>query len=178
MAKHVDVEVHGLDELFRFLVVGHDRANEGVWNLLDDLAKRGEHYIKLYAPVYTGDILRHVGRTVPHPSVGAGGAELEAATGVRHGAAHLFAVHGGSGLYKLGGLGASRLVPGGRGGGPITPNKPGGVLTFQKRGEVRKFRPRVSGQKANPFVYYAYQQLLPYARGRVHRMLRDMDTRS
>lgn len=41
------------------------------------------------------------------------------------------------------------------------------VLTFQKRGEPRKFRAWVSGQRPQPFVYFAFISTAIYAQGRL-----------
>jgi hypothetical protein len=157
------VELHGDDALMRRLVVGNDRAKSAVAELVDDLATRGEHYIRLYAPSYSGELMRRIGRT---PVRGHGPAGMEAVVGVHRGMSNypLF-VHRGTGIY-------------GRTGQFIQPSKPGGVLTFQKRGEPRRFKKWVRGQEEQPFVRRAYELMIPYARLRMAHVVDRLDTRS
>lgn len=176
--RWIDFEVHGEDELMRFLVVGHDRANAAVWEMLDDIRHRGEYYLRLYAPAYSGELLRRIGSNSPIPSGGPFGPELEASAGVREGDRHPLYVHGGTGIYKAGRLGASAALRTPGTDGYIKSLRPGKPLTFQKKGEPRRWRMWVRGQKANPFVLYAYQQLVPYAKGRARVLFNRMDTRT
>lgn len=48
------------------------------------------------------------------------------------------------------------------------------ALTFQKKGEPRKFRPWVSGQRPQPFVYFAFVHTAVYAEGRLRAAVRQM----
>jgi hypothetical protein len=172
MADHVGIDVDGLDEFITFLGGAHGEIGREVRDLLDDLAKRGEYYIRLYAPAYSSELLRRIGRHGPRPAVGARGPEWEAVTGVVAGDRYPLYVHGGTGIYKSGIMGGARSplpVPGGT---LIRSRTPGKPMTFQKRGEPRKFRMSARGQRSNPFVLYAFQQLVPYARGRMRRMFR------
>jgi hypothetical protein len=164
MADHVSVEVEGLASLMAGLERADVRLGTGLHDLLDDLRKRGEHYIRLYAPAHSGDILRRIDSTTPVPHEGG----LQAIAGVRAGDRHPLYVHRGTGIYAGGRLGG-RFPAAGGGGRRIYSRTPGRPMTFQKRGEPRKFRMWTRGQRANPFVLYAFQQLIPYARGRIHR---------
>lgn len=169
--RWIDVDIDGDGALWHFLTTFDEEASGAVYDLLDDLRKRGEYYIRLYAPSYSGELLRRIGSSVP--TLGAyadGGEEWEASAGVLEGDRHPLYVHGGTGIYRAGRLGASQALrtPGIQ--GYITSLRPGKPMTFQKRGEPRKWKMWVTGQKPNPFVLYAYQQLVPYARGRIRRL--------
>ena len=48
------------------------------------------------------------------------------------------------------------------------------ALTFQKRGEPRKFRAWVSGQRPQPFVYFAFVHTAVYAEGRLRAAVGQM----
>lgn len=168
MAKFIGYDYkdeNGLEEFLR----AH-WLKQGAYDVVDDLTKRGEAYIRLYAPAYTGELLRRIDRTVPMPSVSAAGLTIEAQTGVRQGARYPLYAHGGTGLYKMGQMGGVNPIGIPTGSNLIRPrgNRP---MTFQKRGEPRRFRWSTKGQKPNPFMLYAWQQLVPYARGRIRRMV-------
>lgn len=161
MTEHISIEFQGLERAMDGVTVADVAIHRGLYDLLDDLRKRGEHYIRLYAPAHHGDLMRRVSSTAPMPSPEG----LEAVAGVRQGDKVPLYVHGGTGIYKGGRLGGRLPAPDGL----KIRTKRGGPLTFQKANEERKFKMFVRGQKANPFVLYAFQQLVPYARGRIRR---------
>ena len=152
-------DVRGLREAIDGLLEFEESVPREVYDLLDDLRKRGEQYIRLYAPAYSGELLRRVGSSAPGPDAAATGLDMVARAGVRGGGDHPLYVHGGTGLYSGG---ASKF--------PITSRTPGKPMRFQKRGEPPRYRMWVRGQKPNPFVRYAFQQLVPYASGKVRRL--------
>lgn len=164
--EHISIEFEGLDKAIAGLARSDRRIHSGLYDVLDDLRKRGEHYIRLYAPAHSGDILRRIHSTAPEPFFDG----LQAVAGVRGGDKHPVYVHQGTGIYRNGRMGGRQPVSTPTSGGQrIYARTPGQPMTFQKKGEPRRWRMWTRGQRANPFVLYAFQQLVPYARGRLRR---------
>lgn len=157
-----------LDRILRD--IDPDRIGRDVYELLDDLRKRGEHYIRLYAPMHSGEIMRRIASDRPGPDPSVPGAS-EAHAGVRNGGSrHPLYVHGGTGIYRSGVMGGGSPLPL-PGGELIRARDPRKPMRIQKRGEPPRYRMYARGQRANPFVLYAFQQLVPYARGKARRLL-------
>lgn len=150
--RHFWIDVEGEKAIMRSLVIGPAQIDKGVVEMIEDIGRRGETFMRLYAPAHSGELLRRIGRGPIHEVPSPTGTAIQQTIGVRAGDKHPFYVHFGTGIYKRTG---PRL---------IEPLKPGGVLTFQKKGEPRRFKRWVTGQEPNPFVERAYNLLVPYAR--------------
>lgn len=179
-----EIEVRGEDAIERAL----DRIER--WprgdgqELLKFLGGLSTAWIRINAPTGSGGLQRHIDYDPVHwhPGGAGGGGVYETTAGVKRimstrieSQIYPYWVHEGTSnrgrafIYpsdeREEAFGIQRRTP---------RRRAGGVLTFQKQGEPRKYRWRVKGQKPNPFVYRAYQQVSIYTRIRLQTLGREI----
>jgi hypothetical protein len=155
---HVSVHLEGVDNSLFDFSGGRREARREMERMLAGAASYAEVQMKAFAP---GSI-RQLTSTSDVRWIDA--LELEAVAGVEPAVGRgdidprfpLY-VHEGTGLYRL--HSPSYIRP-----------QRARAMRFEKRGEGPKFRRRVSGQRAQPFVYMAYQMTTLYMRARVATM--------
>lgn len=167
MAKEIEITYEGLERiLFAIDRVG-DRGSRVLRNYLERVGSNAEYWMKFYAPhgesSFAGGRGLHsrikAGNSRWRPGGLGGGGEWEVTAGVQQtgGGRYPIYVNSGTGLYRPN---APALIRA----------KPGRVMTFQKRGEPRRFVKWTRGQRAQPFLYLSWQQVLLYSRATTHRV--------
>lgn len=190
------VEIHGTHAVIVLLAHSRRRREAWLKEVIVDLAEHATAQQRVYAPHgETGYLHEHIGRSgiLYSPGGPGGGGSYRVVSGVRRGSSdHPLYVHGGTAnlddsaldaAVMAGGNTQGRIYPkGGAARGiasvletrrtrarwkthPDSARRP--ALTFHKRGEPRKFRAWVSGQRPQPFAYFAFVSTSVYAKGRI-----------
>lgn len=179
------VDIEGTRAIIRVLAHTDQRRREWLKILTLDLGRHAMMMMRVYAPSGQSNYLHsHINMSgiVYRPGGAGGGGSYEVIAGVRRGTSeHPIYVHQGTKNPEgqtihgalVGGTGdlQGRIYAKGAGAfGRATSfthaqRKP--VLTFQKRGEPRRFRAWVSGQRPQPFAYFAFGHTAVYAKGRI-----------
>jgi hypothetical protein len=194
MTDYLDVEVQGVPLVLLAINSQSSRRLQSLKGILMSSALMATTQMHALAPRgETGYIQSHIhqGPITYHPGGAGGGGSYEIVTGVMRGTSkHPLYVHEGTAnlsdeqiaslnSHGVGGITGRiyargnrqritrtmRWMQAGSDHASIKPRQP--VMTFQKRGEPRKFRPWVSGQRPQPFVYWAFAHAAVYAEGRL-----------
>jgi len=166
MAQEIEITFEGLGHILLAIDRVGNRSSRVLRNYIERVGQTGAYWMRFYAP--DGETAFAGGRSLTsrikssgsqwRPGGLGGGGEWEVVTGVQQGGGRYpIYVNSGTGLYRVN---APSLIRA----------KPGRVMTFQKKGEPRRFVRFTRGQRAQPFLYLSWQQVLLYSRATTHRV--------
>lgn len=166
MAEWIEVHMTGADELDLHLMRMEEVGNRKLRGILEGLGNYAQHWMRIYVPRARGYTARHVDQTTARwrPGGAGGGGSWEVVAGVRRGdSKHPLYVHGGTGIYSF----RRNTIK------PIH----GAWLKWYRGGRWHRAR-EVRGQRAQPFVYMAYQQTRLYANARILSLGHELTRRN
>lgn len=178
---HITISIEGEEKILVALETAQRRSRERLRGLVAGAANYASHWLRIYAPVYTGYTLRHIDQTSARwvPGGAGGSGSWEAVAGVKRGTSkHPLYAALGTGIY----VGRGVITAKGEKRPSLSEleqpdfewNGVGRLLTFQKRGEPRRWVHWVRGQRPKPFLYQTYQQTRLYLHARTLTFGREL----
>lgn len=162
MTEWIEFDLEGADVIDLRLMRIEEAGAVKLRGILEGMANYSVHWMRIYAPSFSGYLRRHIGTSQARwmPGGAGGGGSWEVSAGVRRGdSRHPLYVEGGTGLY---GFRRDTIKP-----------LHAKFMMWYRFGRWHRAR-ETKGQRAQPFLYMAFQQTKLYAHARMLTLGREL----